>query len=127
MAQTDPHTETSAKTSAPKFSPTEFAEMGKQRLDAAMVVQAELLDKFGGMNQAWLARTQSEVDLASELTNKLIAARSLPDATAAWQEWANKRMNLLAEDGRRLVADGQKVMECGARLCSNGWSGGGST
>lgn len=127
MAQTDPHTEKAAKRPIPPFPPTAFVEIGKQRLDATIAIQAELFDKFREMNQAWLARAQSEADLASELTNKLIAARSVPDATTAWQEWTSKRMNFLAEDGRRVVANGQTAVEACTRLCYGGWSGGGST
>lgn len=127
MAHTDPRTEMATKASAAKFPPTDVVEMGKQRLDATIAAQTELLDKFKEINNAWLARAQSEADLAAELTTKLVAARSLPDATAAWQEWANKRMSLLAEDGKRLVADGQKIAETGVRLCANGWTPGGST
>ena len=127
MAHTDPRTETATKASAAKFPPTDIVEMGKQRLDATIAAQTELLDKFKEINSAWLVRVQSEADLAAELTTKLVAARSLPDATAAWQEWANKRMSLLAEDGKRFVADGQKIAETGVRLCGNGWTPGGST
>jgi hypothetical protein len=126
MVQTDSQTGKSTRASAPKFPLTDFAEMSKQRLDATIAAQNELLDKLKEMNDAWLARVQSEAELGSELTNKLLAARSLPDAAAAWQEWATRRMNLLAEDGRRIVADGQKVVEASARLWSNGWSGAGS-
>lgn len=108
--------EQSTKISMPQFLPTAFAEMGQQRLDAAIAAQAELLDIVGEANQAWLDRARSEADLASELTRSLSAARSLPDATKAWQEWASKRMSLLAEDGRRLAADYQRTVAAGARL-----------
>jgi hypothetical protein len=121
MAQTDPRTEEPNTAAASKFRPTAFLEMGKQRLDATVAVQTELLEQFREMNRAWLARVQSEVELASKLTTKLMAARSWPDATAAWQEWASNQMNLLAEDGCRLVADGQKAVQTGVRACrSNG-------
>ena len=119
MAQKGSGTENWTPSSAPIFAPMPLAEIGKH-LQATVALQSELLDKWQEVNREWFARVQSEVAIASELTNKLMTARSLPDATAACQEWATRRMNLCAEDGRRLVADGQKLMEIGARLLSNG-------
>lgn len=124
MAQKDPHTQTSTPSSALNFAPTELAAMGKKRLEATIEMQTELLDKLQEMNREWLARVQSEVDLASELTSKLTAARSLPDAATACQEWASKRVDMVAKDGRRFLGNSQKVMETGARLFSNGRAGG---
>jgi hypothetical protein len=118
MVQTDPAIE---KSSAPKFTPAEFIAVGKQRLDATLEVQTELLANLQEINPAWVARAQSELDLASELTSRLTAARSLPDAATACQEWASKRTAMLAEDGRRLVTDSQKFVDTGARLFSDGW------
>jgi hypothetical protein len=121
MSQTDLNTEQS---SAQTFAPTTLIEMGKQRFEATLEVQTELLKNWQEMNREWLAHAQSELDLASELMGKLAAARSLPDTTTACQEWASKRMSLLTDDGRRLVAGAQKFAETGARLLSNGRAGG---
>lgn len=122
MAQKDPGTERSTNASALNFPPMELAEMGKQRLEAAVEMQNKLIDKLQEMNREWLARVQSEVDLASDISSKLTAARSLPEVAAACQEWASRRMGLFAEDGRRFIADSQKLADTGARLFSNGRS-----
>jgi hypothetical protein len=37
-----------------------------------------------------------------------------------------KRMELLVEDGRRLLSDSQKIMSLGTRFLTNGASGNGS-
>jgi len=128
MTQTDTLSEksTASSASALNVAPAEFAEMGKRRLEATIRIQTDLLDNWQEMNREWLSRVQSEVDLASELTSKLTAARSVPDAATACQEWAGKRMNIFAEDGRRLVADSQKFMQTSARLFSNGQASGGA-
>lgn len=123
MAQKDQHSETSATSSPLNVAPVDLAEMGKKRIEATNAVQSELIDKLQDMNREWLARAQSEVDLASELTTKLTAARSFPDAVTACQEWASKRMNMFAEDGRRVLADTQRLVKTGARLFSNGVTG----
>jgi hypothetical protein len=107
-----------------EFRADEVAEMGRQRLKAAIEIQAELFDRWHEINRQWLARVQSEVDIASGLTGELTAPRTVPDAATACQEWAGKRINMFAEDGRRLVTDRQKLMATGTRLFSNGRAAG---
>ncbi len=71
-----------------------------------------------------------EANLASEFTSKLTAARYIPEATSACQEWTRRRFEMMAEDGKHLLANTQNFMETGARLMSSGslWSRlGGST
>ena len=101
--------------------PPELAAMGKKRLEEFVAMQTEQLEKLQEMNQSWFDRMQSEAALASEFTTKL---------TAVYQEWATRHMEMAAEDGKRFLADGQKLAETGARLLSNGWQAnghGGST
>lgn len=124
MTEQEFHTEKSTELSAMNFAPRGLAELGKKRLEATIEMPTELLDMVHKANRVWLARAQSEVDLASDLASKLTAARSLPDAAMAWQEWASKRMNMFAEDGRRLVAGSQRFMETGAQFFSNGGDSG---
>jgi hypothetical protein len=38
------------------------------------------------------------------------------------QQWSSRRFEMMAEDGKHLVEDGQKFMTMGARLLSNGWA-----
>jgi hypothetical protein len=82
-----------------------------------------VLDTLEEINRAWVARAQSGVTLASELVSKLAAARSVPEAAAAYQECMTRHMELFAEDGRRMVADSEKLMRVSARLFSNGSPG----
>jgi hypothetical protein len=65
-------------------------------------------------------RVQSEANLASEFGSKLAAARSIPDAMIAGQEWATRRFEMMAED-RKHATDWQMFTETGARLLSKGW------
>jgi hypothetical protein len=108
------------KSSSSNLMPPEFAEMGKKRVEEFVNTQTELLEKLQEMNRQWFDRAQSEADLASELTSKLTAARSIPDAIAAYQEWTSRRFEMMAEDGKHLLADTQKFMEAAIRLMSNG-------
>jgi hypothetical protein len=115
------------KSSSPNLLPAEFAEMGKKRVEDFVNVQTEFVEKLQEMNRQWFDRAQSEAKLASELASKLTAARSIPDAMAAYQEWTSRRFEMMAEDGKQLLADTQKFMEAATRLLPNSlFKGGGS-
>jgi len=127
MAQKESHAERTEKSSSPNLIPTEFAEVGKKRVEEFVNTQTELLEKLQEMNRQWFDRAQSEANLASELASKLTAARSIPDAMAAYQAWTSRRFEMMAEDGKQLLADTQKFMEAATRLLPNSlFKGGGS-
>jgi hypothetical protein len=104
------------------LNPIEFAEIGKKRFEEFVNLQIQLLDTFQETNRQWFDRAKSEADLASEFASKLSAARSLPEAMTACQQYSGRRFEMMAEDGKHLIEDGQKFIEMGARLFSNGWS-----
>ena len=105
------------------FNPmsTEFATMGKKRIEDFVNAQTEFLDTLQETNREWFDRMQSEANLTSEFASKLTAARSIPDAMTACQEWSSRRFEMMAEDGKHLLSDTQKFMETGAHLLANGW------
>jgi Phasin protein len=115
----------------PNLIPPEFAAMGKQRLDALLAMQKELMETLQEVNRRWFDRLQSEMTLASEFAEKLSAVHSIPETATVYQEWASKRMEMAADDAKRLLADSQKLAETGMHLVSNGRlsspKGGGST
>lgn len=118
MANEHAHIEPSAQPAG--LDPTQFLEAGKKRVESMIDTQAKLLDVLQDVNREWLERAQSEAGLAAEFWNKLAAARSVPEAAVAYQDWASRRMQMFAEDGQRLLSDGQKFMEAGTRLFANG-------
>ena len=123
MAQNDPQAEGSIKSPTLDLFPAAFAETGKQRVEDMINFQTELFRYLQEANQKWLARMQSEAVMASEFVTKLAAARSFPETATVCQEWTNRRIELLAQDGQRLFADTKKMMEAGARVLANGRSG----
>ncbi len=104
----------------PNLVPGELAEIGKKRLAAMIEMQKAFFDTLESMNQAWIERAKSEATLASELVTKLTSARSVPETASAYQECLGKRMDLLADDSRRLLSDGQRFMTLGAQFLTNG-------
>jgi hypothetical protein len=100
-------------------SPASVAETGQERAEK---LQAEFSKYLQEASKTWLARLQSEASLASQLASELAAARSLPETTTAWQHWTKRRIELFAEDSRRLLADTEKLMETGGRMFGKGWA-----
>ena len=124
MARNDPHTEKAARSAKPNLDPASLTEAGTKGIESMMTMQTEFFNAVREINEGWFGRANSEIELTSEFFAKLAAARSIPDAMAASQEWANRRMEMLAEDSRHLLSDGQKIMGAGARSASSGWTGG---
>jgi hypothetical protein len=101
--------------------PKEFGATAATGIEAFTKAQTELFGKFQETNRQWLDRVQAEASLATEFTSKMTAARSIPDAMAACQEWTSRRFKMMAEDTQHVLDDAQKFMQMGARLLANGW------
>lgn len=98
----------------------DFAAETKKRIEEFANAQTELFDIFQETNRQWAHRIQAEATLASELTSKLTAARSIPDAMSACQEWGSQRFAMMAEDTKHLLDDTQKFMQAGTHLLMDG-------
>jgi hypothetical protein len=97
-----------------------LAALGKKNIEGFAKAQSELLSTMQDAHRRWFERMESEAKLASEFTRKVTNCRSIPDAVAACQEWTGRRLEMMADDGRHLLADSRKVMERSARLLSDG-------
>jgi hypothetical protein len=97
------------------------ARMGEAQTEAMMAMQKDLVDAYEQISRAWLARAQSEAELWQELAAKVSGSRSVPDALRAYQQCVAQRMQMAADDGRRLLEDSQKIMGTVARSMSKGW------
>jgi hypothetical protein len=126
MEQGEPHVRKQSKTMPQNWPGALFAEMGEQRLEALTEMQKQFLHAMEEMNRNWVMRAKSEADLASEFMTKLTAAHSIPEAAKVYQEWLTREMNMLAEDGRRLFTESQKLTETTTRLLTSGWPSGGT-
>ena len=102
------------------LAPADFAVEAKKRIEEFANAQTELFDIFQETNRQWVDRIQAEATLASELTSKLTAARSIPDAMSACQEWGSRRFEMMAEDTKHLLDDTQKFMQAGTHLLMDG-------
>jgi hypothetical protein len=84
MSETQTHTEKAFPFS---FDTSEFAALGKKRMEAFVNAQTELLDEIQEANRHWMDRFQSEANLASEYASNLSGARTIPDAMAVTRGW----------------------------------------
>ena len=98
-----------------------FLNLGNEQTEAMLSMQKELLDAYDQSSRAWLARVKSEVELWSDLAKRLSASQSVPDVVGAYQQCVAQRMQMAAEDGRRLYDDCQKITQTITRSLSNGW------
>lgn len=96
------------------LAPAELATDAMKRLEALTKAQAE---QFQERNQQCLDRAQAEANLASEFVSKLAAARSIPAAVKAYQEWGSRRLEMIAEDTEHFMDDTQMS----ALLLATGW------
>jgi hypothetical protein len=87
-------------------------------------MQKELLSAYEQASSSWLARVKLEVDLWSDLAEKL--GQELPEALGAYQQCVAQRVQMAAEDGRRLFEDYQTLMEKITRPMSDGRPTGGT-
>jgi len=130
MEQTGADAGTARAASPFNTTPSEFAAIGKKRVDETVAMQTELFEKLQEIYRSWFERLQSEAALASEFTARLTAARSLPETATVCQDWTKRRMEMSAEDAKRLMTDGQKFLQTGTQIFSNSWlanGGSGST
>ena len=91
-------------------------------MEEILHAQNEFLETLQQANRQWLDRLQTETAFVSEFSSKLGAARSLPEAMSACQDYTRRWFEMMAEDGEHLLADSKALMETGTRLMSNGWA-----
>jgi hypothetical protein len=104
-----------------RLGPSSFLQPGNLPTDAMLHLQKELLEAYEQASRAWVARVRSEVELWSELASRMTTLRSAPEAMQAYQECLAERMQMGAEDGRRLAKQCEELMQRITRSFLNGW------
>jgi len=122
MAQTESNLGNAALSATALVHP-EIIDFTRKRMEALLEVQKEFMQTLEGFNRDLFSHAKAEAELVSEFMGKLTSVRSLPDATTAYQEWASREMELLAQDGRNMFANGEKLLQASRRLFTNGASG----
>ena len=88
---------------------------------ASFQTPTDFFDTLQDMSRDWMACATAEVELGFKLSENLMAARSIPDAVAAYGEWFSEEIGTRANGARQMLSHGQKFMDCSSRLLRNGW------
>jgi hypothetical protein len=107
----------------PIFGAADFGKFGQEQTDALADMQKQVSKMVEEANADWLARMERERELASELAANLSAAKSLPDAAKAYQDWMGRRMETITKDSQKFFADSQKLVTSMNRFLSSGGKG----
>jgi hypothetical protein len=108
---------------ASRTAQKKIAEAEKRTDDATHQAQDEFARTFEEISRAVMSRATTEMELGVKLTQRLGAARSLPDVVSAYQEWLSEEMNARSEDARQFMSNSQKFVTASTRFFSNGRSG----
>ena len=108
----------------PQSTPSEQLKAGQAQMETMLEMQKEVLGAYEQISRRWLDRMKSEGELWCEMTKNMSVAKSVPEAMAAFQECATKRMQMAADDGRQILNDGQTMAGAFARTIGNGWRSG---
>jgi hypothetical protein len=102
------------------MEPAQMLQFGKERTEAMIHLQQDLLGVYQEAGKAWVDRVQSEVQFWSDLAGKLAVSRSIPQGMETCSESIAHRLEMAAEDGRRLFEDGQKMIARVSASLTNG-------
>ena len=104
---------------------SDVSAFGKAQTEGMLNLQRELMETYERASRAWLDRVKSEVDLWSRLGANLTATRSVPEAMQVYQKCLAERMQMAAEDGKRLFVECQNITQKIAGSLNGGrWPGG---
>ena len=105
----------------PQQFQNQLSEMTKKQMDALAETQRQYWEAAARISQVWLDQAQSEAALISEFFGRIAAARSAPDATALYQEFANRQFQIINDTTRRVFKDSEELLKANARLWQQGW------
>ena len=103
-----------------RFMPTAVFEFWQKFSTELLDAQKKMSSTCQEISQEWIDRAKLEADVTNDFTSKLVASKSVSDTAKAWGDWANYHSKLATEDGKRLVADGQKIMDASQRFFLSG-------
>jgi hypothetical protein len=98
----------------------DITKVSKQNLDTLAAIQKHVLDALAKANQEWINCANQEAKLTSTLAQKVTTAKSVPDATAACQEWMSQQMELIFSQAKKAFDETQNFTKAYAQIVTNG-------
>jgi hypothetical protein len=78
---------------------------------------------FAAMQKEWMQAVEhgqkwldAEAKLGSDLVARVAAAKAIPEAASAYQEWMTRRIELFSKEWQKAVVDGQKFVNACQRI-----------
>lgn len=103
---------------AERLESMDLPTLGQPEMDAKFKLQKELLDAYEAVLHTWLTRVKSEIDFWSDLAASMQNVRSIPEALGVYQQSLGRRVEMAAEDGRRMLEDSQNALSIITRATS---------
>jgi hypothetical protein len=104
-------------------APPDIVNWGQHQTEAALHFQKAIMESCEQASRTWVDRMQSEISLWSDLASKLSSTKSVPEAVETYTKCMSQRMQMAADDGRRLVEEAQQMTQKFVRSLSNGRPG----
>ena len=95
---------------------TQSEDITRQNIETFGALQKQLLDA----NHEWFAFLNEEAELASNLSKKMTTAKSIPDATAAYQELISRQMELMTQQAKIIFENTQEFTKTCMHVASGG-------
>jgi len=112
--------DTTGSTGSKAGMPPNVLNWGQSQAEAALNLQKAIMESCEQASRGWIDRMQSEISLWSDLANKLSGSKSVPEAFEAYTKCVSQRMQMAAEDGRKLVDEAQQITQKIAQSMGNG-------
>ena len=103
----------------PNFMSLDVAGVGKKQFETLAAVQKEFLDALNKANRAWVDFNE-EATLTANFTKKVTTAGSIPEAAAAYQEWASQQMELFSRQAKRVSEETQDFNKSFGKIMGSG-------
>jgi Phasin protein len=96
---------------------------GQHQTETALNLQKAILESCEHASRAWIDRVQSEMSLWSDFASKLSSTKSIPEALETYTKCVSQRMQMAADDGRKLVEEAQQITQKLTQSLGNGRPG----
>jgi hypothetical protein len=104
---------------------TQSEDITRQNIEKFGALQKQLLDVLNKANHEWVTFLNEEAELASNLSKKMTTAKSIPDATATYQELISRQMELMTRQTRIIFENTQEFTKACMQVVSGGKAGAG--
>jgi hypothetical protein len=94
----------------------DISQTGKQNLEILAAIQKQFVHALTKVNQDWIDCANQEAKLSSNLAQKVTTAKSIQEATAAYQEWTSQQIELISSQARKVLEETQDFTKACAEI-----------